>query len=107
MSQTLDLFDRPVAAGPYGDLPGHRGVSTSIAAAESMKPRAAILRDKCMAALEAQGPMTADECARFLGESVLSIRPRFTEMNIIWVIEDTGTRRKNDSGRNAIVWRAR
>lgn len=51
--------------------------------------------------------MTADECARHLSESVLSIRPRFSELLRANRIEDTGERRKNASGRNATVWKIR
>lgn len=93
----------------YPEVPGHRGVSTSIAAAEEMKPRAAYLREKCLAYVRRWGMTgsTADECAAYLGESVLSIRPRFTELLRANRIEDTGTRRKNDSGRNAIVWKVK
>jgi len=94
---------------PYNGTPGHRGVSTSIAAAEAVKPRAAILRNKCFAYVRRWGMTgsTADECAAYLRESVLSIRPRFTELLRANLIEDTGTRRKNDSGRNAIVWKVK
>ncbi len=94
----------------YPDVPGAaRGVDTSIAAAEAVKPRAAILREKCLAYVKRWGMTgsTADECALNLGESVLSIRPRFTELLRANLIEDTGTRRKNDSGRFAIVWKVK
>jgi hypothetical protein len=49
---------------------------------------------------------TADECAGYLGETILSIRPRFSELRAFGLIEDTGDRRLNDSGRRATVWRA-
>lgn len=101
-----DLFD-PTR---YPSVPGSaRGIDTSIAAAEEMKPRAAYLREKCLAYVKRWGMTgsTADECAEYLKESVLSIRPRFTEMRRLNWIEDTGERRKNDSGRNAIVWRVK
>lgn len=93
----------------YPDVPGHRGVDTSIAAAESVKDRAGILREKCLAYVKRWGMTgsTADECAESLGESVLSIRPRFTELRLANRIEDTGTRRPNASGRNAIVWKVK
>lgn len=93
----------------YPDVPGHRGVDTSIAAAEAVKDRAKILREKCFAYVKRWGMTgcTADECAAALNESVLSIRPRFTELLRANRIQDTGTRRKNDSGRNAIVWKVK
>lgn len=93
----------------YPNSPGHRNVDTSIAAAEAVKPRTAILREKCLAYVKRWGMTgsTADECAAYLRESVLSIRPRFTELLRTNLIEDTGTRRKNESGRNAIVWKVK
>lgn len=93
----------------YPDVPGHRGIDTSIAAAEAVKPRAAILREKCLAYVKRWGMTgsTADECAAALKESVLAIRPRFSELLRANRIEDTGTRRKNESGRSAIVWRVK
>jgi hypothetical protein len=50
------------------------------------------------------GGFTADEIAARLGESILTIRPRITELNKLCKIKDTGVRRPNSSGRNAIVW---
>jgi hypothetical protein len=54
---------------------------------------------------------TADEIAILLNMhkslGVLTIRPRVTELVKQDRLEDTGLRRKNSSGRNAIVWRAK
>ena len=53
---------------------------------------------------------TADEIAIELGKDglgILSVRPRVTELVKTDMLVDTGKRRKNSSGRNAIVWRAR
>jgi predicted ArsR family transcriptional regulator len=51
--------------------------------------------------------MTADECADTIGMSVLSIRPRFTELHRRGAIEETGELRHNRSGRRAKVWQRR
>ena len=48
---------------------------------------------------------TADECAAELGRSVLSIRPRLSELFAKGLIRKTDLRRPNASGRNAVVWR--
>ena len=77
---------------------------TSIEAKERIETRAGVLRSKCLLALE-KGNYTADQVAALIGESVLSIRPRFTELLQDGKILDTGIRSKNESGRNAIVWR--
>ncbi|HUY27304.1 MAG TPA: hypothetical protein VMV27_07770 [Candidatus Binataceae bacterium] len=48
---------------------------------------------------------TADEIARALRRSAFTIRPRVSELFHSSKIIDSGTRRRNASGRNAIVWR--
>lgn len=90
----------------YPAVPGSKAAGTSSDAAEAMKPRAGILRAKVLDCLREYGPMTADECADALRESVLAIRPRFSELRALGLVVDTGERRENDSGRRAIVWRA-
>ena len=80
---------------------------TSIEAFESFQSKAATLRAAVRAAFRIGEPLTADEVADVLGQSVLSIRPRVTELANNDEIEDSGTRRRNASGRNAIVWRER
>ena len=52
------------------------------------------------------GGLTADEIAADLGESVLSIRPRVSELHRLGMIEKTKVRRRNASGMSASVWRA-
>lgn len=49
--------------------------------------------------------MTADEISAELGESVLSIRPRCTELLQRGVIERTGERRRSSTGRMQHVLR--
>lgn len=92
----------------YPAAPAFKARDTSAAAADSVKPSAATLRDMCLALLKnsAVNSLTADEAALWLGLSVLSIRPRFSELATTGKIKDTGHRRKNESGRSAIVWRA-
>ena len=96
---------------PYnGDgSPGFKSPGTSQEAAAAMKPTAATLRAECMSYVRRwkDAGTTTDECAEYLNQSVLSIRPRFSEMKEMGLIEDAGTRRKNRSGRNATVWRVK
>ena len=94
----LDFRDR------YPHAPGYRDLDTSRDAAHGVAGRANLLRDRCMAALTRK-PMTADETADALGENLLSIRPRITELIRLGKIEDSGDRRANASGRRAKVWR--
>ncbi|MDO8430925.1 MAG: hypothetical protein Q7S58_00800 [Candidatus Binatus sp.] len=48
---------------------------------------------------------TADEIAYVLKRSVLTVRPRVSELSGMKAIVDSGARRANTSGRSAIVWR--
>jgi hypothetical protein len=79
-------------------------VGPSQEAAEAMQTRSALLRERAYEEVVIGGAATADEVAAALGESVLSIRPRFTELLQVGWITDTGIRRPNISGRNATVW---
>lgn len=98
----LDEIFRPVQ---FGD-PQYKRRDTAKDAAASMKDSAPILRDKCYKYLLAF-PATADEVAAALNKTVLAVRPRISELANAGLIEDSGERRKNSSGRSAIVWRAR
>lgn len=99
MSQ-LSIFDR------YPSSPGSKVSGTSAEAAQSMEPKAKLLRDKCLQVLR-RGPKTADEVASYLGETVLSIRPRISELSAKTLIEETGERRQNESGKWAAVYRVK
>lgn len=88
----------------YPHTPGHQNTDTSKEAAESIEPCAVSLRPACLSALGLR-QMTADEVASSLRKSILSIRPRITELRRLGKIEDTGERRLNESGKRAIAWR--
>jgi hypothetical protein len=51
------------------------------------------------------GGGTGEQVARAARLSILSIRPRLTELQEMQLIEDTEARRKNTFGNNEIVWR--
>ena len=95
---------------PYGGLPGHKEPTTALDAAMRMSPSAHQLRAEVLTVVTAAGVrgLTPDEAAKALGKSVLSIRPRFTELGPrhLGKIVKTGQRRPNDSGLMATVWRA-
>jgi hypothetical protein len=99
----MTLFDY---ADKYPHQPGFKARGTSEAAAEHMKTEAPTLREACLIAIQhARYPLTADEVAGVLNKSVLSIRPRVAELAAKGLIVDSGTRRENASGRDAIAWR--
>jgi predicted ArsR family transcriptional regulator len=88
----------------YPITPGARDRDTSVDAAESMASRAETLRTKALGVFSRADGLTADEAAFAMNASILAIRPRVTELARMGEIEDTGRRRKNRSGRSAIVW---
>lgn len=100
----MDLFSYQPAR-VYPNVPGYRDDDTSRQAAESVKDRSSQLRDRCLRMVrQAPRGCTADETAAALNETVLSIRPRFTELLRLGHIRDSGHRRRNESGRSAKVW---
>jgi predicted ArsR family transcriptional regulator len=89
----------------YPARPGYKTGDTSAQAAQKIAPKAETLREAVFLILRKQC-LTADEVAARLGESVLSIRPRLSELAAQNLIEWTGERRKNASGMSARVWAA-
>lgn len=90
----------------YPEAPGFKTPGTSADAAASMANSAPRLRRMCLEHIEKTGTMgaTPDETAAALGLSVLSVRPRFTELARVAAIRPTGDTRPNASGRRAKVW---
>ena len=95
----IDLFTYPTS-------PGWKRTETSRDAARATVGRAASLQADCLEVLRKHGPLTADEIAERLGESVLSIRPRLSELKELHAVIATGERRKNKSGHGADVLEA-
>jgi len=86
----------------YPENPGFKVGGTSAIAAFEVKEDAKILREQCFQVL-LRGEMTADEVAFMLDKSVLSIRPRISELVAAGRVFKTGQRRKNESGHSAEV----
>lgn len=89
----------------YPEIAGSKAGGTAAAAApdDSALPR---LRRRTLALIRATGELgaTADEAALALGLTPFCIRPRCTELQKLALIRDSGLRRRNLSGRQAIVW---
>ena len=96
-----DLF---TWAETYPNSCGYKRPGTSEEAAASMRLASGPLRMACLACLLDRRGMTADEIAVEIGEDRLAVRPRLTELQALGLVKDSGDRRKNDSGRRAIVW---
>lgn len=101
---TRDLFD-------YPNHPGFKEPTTSRDAAVAVAPRVESLQSQILRAITSAGPdgLTPDECAQSLAQTVLAVRPRFTELGPkhMNMIVKTGERRANASGLMAAAWRAR
>ncbi len=90
----------------YPDAPGHRNVDTSIAAANALAPRLGRLQRMAERAIRDAGTrgLTADELAAKLEMERWSIQPRTSELYRKGLIRDSGQRRRNRTGKLAIVW---
>lgn len=89
----------------YPHDPGFKEHGTSFESARRMEPRAGTLREQAYAILSQHSAgLTADEVAARMGETVLAIRPRLTELKLAGRIERNGQKRPNVSGMNASVW---
>jgi hypothetical protein len=88
----------------YPERPGFKAIGASEEAARHVAGDAARLRAEVLAELH-NGPGTADEIAKRMQRSPLSIRPRVSELKAMSKIAATGERRRNESGMSASVWR--
>lgn len=86
----------------YPNTPGYQATDTSRGAVPD-RESAAIIRLRVLREFEEHGAMTADECATRMGLSILTVRPRCTELKITQRLADTGKRRTNQSGKSAAV----
>lgn len=95
----LDLLD-------YPNTPGWQEAETSIEAAEVIAPELKRLQAMVLGAIQEAGDhgRTADEVAVRLDVTPFTARPRCTELRELKLIQDSGFRRENESGRRAIVW---
>ena len=105
MMDEPDLFGF-TPAPEYPDVPGHRGVATSIAAAADIAPKLGRLQRLAEETIRAAGyyGTTADELAAQLNLDRWSIQPRTTELKRKGLAIDSGMRRPNCTGKSAIVW---
>lgn len=90
----------------YPQHPGWKKRETSLEAAEAIASKAQTLRDKVYQLLRSR-PCSADEAARILGETVLSVRPRFSELAAKNKIKDSGKRDITASKKRSIIWEAK
>lgn len=101
-----DLF-REIPA-EYPNYPGARSAPASREAARAVAPMAGTLRRACLNHYLAIYPKAAaaDEVAAVLRRSILSVRPRISELRKSGFVEPTPERARNDSGLRAHRLRA-
>ena len=89
----------------YPDTPGHRNIETSMAAAAAGAPKLGRLQRIAETAIRDAGSsgLTSDELATELGMDRCSIQPRTSELRRKGLIWDSGRRRPNATGKQAIV----
>ncbi len=92
---------------PFVPSPGH--TDTSADGAAKIAPAAGAIRDQVADWIAYQGrygSTVIEFCNRF-GVDRFGAQPRFSELRKQRLIADSGQRRKNPSGVNAIVWVSR
>lgn len=99
-----DLLEIMATPEPYPYAAGYKRDGTSSDAAAYVD--AGTLRGQVLASLRVQGPATADEVAARINIDRLSIRPRLSELQHLGKVRDSGLRRRNASGRYAMVFEA-
>lgn len=91
----------------YPAAPGfkeHGG--TSEESAVRIARHATTVRSRCLDALRLYGPMSADEVADRVGECILTVRPRLSELYQAGYVRKTEAREVNASGHTAAVYAA-
>ena len=91
----------------YPNQAGYQKQSTSKEAAEDINKKLPHLRDRVLQVIKNKGKYgaTPEEVASLLNITILSVRPRFTELKWSDHIIVTGEKRKNEFNKNIIVWR--
>lgn len=88
----------------------HNGTATSIAAAESMRPHAAAIRQRVFDFIQSRGHFgsTCDECEMAMDLSHQCCSARITDLHAPRIgparLIDSGRTRPTRSGRQATVW---
>lgn len=96
-----DLF---AGLDAYPDAPGWKARDTSRAAAAGVAEKAKSLRERVLDAVCAR-PGTPEQIAKRIGEPLMNVRPRLSELAAKGLVEDSGLRGPAVGGRQAIIWR--
>ena len=92
----------------YPNDPGHRGIDTSITAAENIKMPAKEIRFAIVELLRSdlwrERGATSEELSEILRQKYKRVQPRTSELQVSGHIRDSGRTRKNADGSDCIVW---
>lgn len=89
----------------YPDHPGFKASGPSEEAANAIAGVAGTLRDQVREVIAGSpAGITADDVAHKLNRSILSVRPRVSELRRLGEIRHSGSRGKNKSGMSASLW---
>lgn len=91
----------------YPDAPGFKGsAETSREAAEAIAPDLGRYQRSALSFIRSAGDagLTAEELAGAMGVDRTTAQPRTSELRLRHMITDSGQRRRNASGKRAIVW---
>lgn len=90
----------------YPNIPEAKGSDgTSQDAAEAIAPCVSYLRRVAMRSLDRLGEATVLEAVNVAQVTRESLQPRFSELRAMGLVEPTGARRRNPSGKGAAVLR--
>ena len=90
----------------YPNAPGSKGPDgTSQAAADAMARSAPTLRRRALATLDWLGKASALEVIEAANVCREALQPRLSELRRLGLVEATGDRRRNPSGKSAAVLR--
>lgn len=91
----------------YPSEPGFKGnADTGREAAEAMQSKCGRLQQMALAHIRAAGAggYTADELSAAMGMDRWTVQPRTSELKAKGLIVDSGQRRRNVTGKRAVVW---
>ena len=89
----------------YPVAPGYRKTDTSRKAAEMVVNTVPMIREQVLNCLKSHpAGLTTEEISQRLGITYAAVQPRTSELRKAGQIIDSQKRRKNSSGRKAIVW---
>ena len=106
MSVFKDQLSEPLT---YPDAPGFKEKGGALEdAAKRLAPALKKNQTEALNAFHRAGkPLTADELADFLGKTIVSIRPRVSELRRLGLIVPSGERRASSFGQASTVWKLR